>query len=49
MEFFSKNELYSTLKGKTSSDEEYENSKKFYTLLKTRDFSDLNDLKMCKT
>ena len=32
--------FYSTLKEKTVSDEEYENSKKFYTLLKIRDFSD---------
>ena len=27
------------------SDEEYENSKKLYTLLKMRDLSDLNDLR----
>ena len=43
--FFSKNEFYSTLKGKAVSDEEYENSKKLYTLLKMRDLSDLNDLR----
>ena len=42
--FFSKDEFYSTLKGKDVSDEEYENSKKISALLKMRDLSDLNDL-----
>ena len=37
--FFSKDEL----KGKAVSDDEYENSKKLYTLLKMKDLSDLND------
>ena len=35
--FFSKDELYSTLKGKVLGDDKYENSKKLYTLLKMRD------------
>ena len=43
--FFSKDEFCSTLKGKAVSDEEYENSKKLYTLLKMRGLSDLNDLR----
>ena len=42
--FFSKDEFYSTFKGKTGSDEKYENSKKLYTLLKMEDLSDLNNL-----
>ena len=42
--FFSKDEFYSTLKGKAAGDDEYENSKKLYALLKMRDLSDLNDL-----
>ena len=42
--FFSKDEFYSTFKGKTGSDEKYENSKKLYTLLKMKDLSDLNNL-----
>ena len=40
--FFSKNEFFSTLKGKVVDDEEYANSKTLYTLLKMRDLSDLN-------
>ena len=45
MEFFlTKDEFYSTLKGKSISDEEYENSKLLYTELKMRDMSHLNDL-----
>ena len=32
------------LKEKSISDDEYDNSKKFYTLLKMRDLSDLNNL-----
>ena len=42
--FFSKDEFFSTLKGKMVDDESYENSKKLYILLKTRNHSDLNDL-----
>ena len=42
--FFSKDEFFSTLKGKVVDDEEYANSKTLYTLLKMRDLSDLNDL-----
>ena len=41
---FTKDAFYSTLKGKSISDEEYENSKMLYTELKMRDMSDLNDL-----
>ena len=41
---FSKDKFYSTLKGKTVSDDEYDNSKKLYTVLKMRDLSDLNNL-----
>ena len=35
--------LFSTLKGKAVDDEDYLNSKKLYTLLKMRDFSNLNN------
>ena len=42
--FFTKDEFYSTLKGKSISDEEYENSKLLYTKQKIMDVSDLNDL-----
>ena len=41
---FSKDGIYSTLKGKAVSDNEYDNSKKLYMLLKMRALSDLNDL-----
>ena len=42
--FFSKDEFFSTLKGKMVDDESYENPKKLYILLKMRNLSDLNDL-----
>ena len=42
--FFSKVDFYSTLKGTAVGDDEYNNSKILYTLLKMRDLSDLNDL-----
>ena len=42
--FFSKDEFFSTLKGKMVDDESYENSKKLYILLKMRNLFDLNDL-----
>ena len=42
--FFSRDGFYSTLKGKTVSDDGYGNSKKLYMLLKIRDLSHLNDL-----
>ena len=41
---FLKYEFYSTLKGKDVSDDEYDNSKKLYRLLKIRNLSDLNNL-----
>ena len=41
---FSKDEFFSTLKGKMVDDESYENSKKLYILLKMRNLSHLNDL-----
>ena len=41
---FTKDAFYITLKGKSISDEEYENSKMLYTELKMRDMNDLNDL-----
>ena len=47
IDFFFKRWVYSTLKGKAVSDEEYKNPKNLYTLLKMRDLSDLNDL--CNT
>lgn len=42
--FFSKDEFYSSLKGKAVNDKEYNNAKKLYTLLRMRDLSDLDDL-----
>ena len=42
--FFSKDEFFSTLKGKNVDDESYENAKKLFVLLKMRNLSDLNDL-----
>ena len=42
--FFSKDEFFSTLKGKNVDDECYENAKQLFILLKMRDLSDLNDL-----
>ena len=42
--FFSKDQFFSTLKGKIVDDEEYVNSKTLYILLKVRDLSDLNNL-----
>ena len=41
---FLKYEFYSTLKGKDVSDDEHDNSKKLYRLLKIRNLSDLNNL-----
>ena len=42
--FFSKDEFFSTLKGKNVDDESYENAKNLFMLLKMRNLSDLNDL-----
>ena len=42
--FFSKDEFFSTLKGKNVDDECYENAKQLFILLKMRDLSDLNNL-----
>ena len=42
--FFSKDEFFSTLKGKSVDDESYENSKQLFILLKMRNLSDMNDL-----
>ena len=42
--FFSKDEFFSALKGKTVDDDCYENAKKLFILLKMRNFCDLNDL-----
>ena len=42
--FFSKDEFYSMLKGTAVGDDEYNNSKILYTLLKMRNLSDSNDL-----
>ena len=42
--FFSKDEFFSTLKGRAVDDESYENSKKLFLLLRMRNLSDLNDL-----
>ena len=42
--FFSKEEFFSTLKGQAVNDDDYENSKKLFILLKMRNLSDLNDL-----
>ena len=44
MAFFTKDEFYSTLKGKALDEEEHNNSKLLHTLLKMRDMSDLNGL-----
>ena len=44
MAFFTKDEFYSTLKEKAVDEEEYNNSKLLYTLLKRQDLFDLNDL-----
>ena len=41
--FFSKEEVFSMLKGQAFDDEDYENSKKLFVLLKMRNHSDLND------
>ena len=38
--FFSKDEFFSTLKGKNVDDESYENAKKLFILLKMRNLSD---------
>ena len=42
--FFSIDKFYSSLKGKNVNEKEYNNLKSFYTLLRMRDLSDLNDL-----
>ena len=42
--FFTKDEFFSTLKGKGVDNESYENSKQLFILLKMRNLSDLNDL-----
>ena len=42
--FFSKDEFFSTLKGKNVDDECYENAKNLFILLKMRNLSDVNDL-----
>ena len=42
--FFSKDEFFSTLKGKNVDNECYGNAKQLFILLKMRDLSDLNDL-----
>ena len=42
--FFSKEEFYSPLKGQAINDDNYENSKKLFILLKMPNLSDLNDL-----
>ena len=42
--FFSKDEFFSTLKGKNVDDESYENAKKMFILLKMRNLSNLIDL-----
>ena len=43
-EFFSKSELYSSLKNEIISDQDYENVKKFWELLRLTKLSDLNDI-----
>ena len=40
--FFTKDEFFSTLKGKGVDNESYENSKQLFILLKMRNLSDLN-------
>ena len=42
--FFSKEEFFSTLKGQAVNNDDYENSKKLFILLKMQNLSDLNDL-----
>ena len=42
--FFSKDEFFSTLKGKSVDDDCYENAKQLFIILKMRNLSDLNDL-----
>ena len=42
--FFSKDEFFSTLKGKNIDNDCYDNAKQMFILLKMRDLSDLNDL-----
>ena len=42
--FFSKDEFFSTIKGKNVDDESYENAKKLFVLFKMRNLSNLNDL-----
>ena len=42
--FFSKDEFFSTLKGKNVDDDSYESAKKLFILSKIRNLSDLNDL-----
>ena len=42
--FFLKEEFFSTLKGQAVNDDDYENSKKLFILLKMRNLSGLNDL-----
>ena len=42
--FFSKDEFFSTLKGKNVNDESYQNAKNLFILLKMRSLSDVNDL-----
>ena len=42
--FFTTDEFYCTLKEKSISDEEYDNSEMLYTELNMTDMSDLNDL-----
>ena len=42
--FFSKDEFFSTLKGKSVDDDCYENAKQLFITLKMRDLSDLNGL-----
>ena len=43
-DFFSKSELYSSLKNEIISDQDYENVKKFWELLRLTKLSDLNDI-----
>ena len=42
--FFSKDEFFSSLKGKEIDEESYENAKQLFIILKMRNLSDLNDL-----
>ena len=43
-DFFNKSEFYSQLKNKAVSDEDYQNSKELFQILKMRDLNDMNDL-----